>query len=274
MPSRTKKTLAQLREEQTNATTEYMDNIIALKPLQDEVDRRKNELEEAKAVLERKQKKYDAAKKRASKVAANVSLYYHINQSIVTAIEETEKAEALKMTVKTQKAEAAIAKRNMKKGVYSEPILAKVNSLPQELVKIIGAYLPYETLNELLSQDLMRRVIRIGNRSMLLRFIQEVTSQPNYLTLLSHQEARKKVRYLRNGDFNPEYNWASYWIHTCKKLKTVIYDTLLLAKAGNPQFAHSILKTVAVLNSRKWKVNRRSLARDLTENDLPPEYLI
>jgi hypothetical protein len=274
MPASTKKTLSQLREEQNQATTEYMDNVVALRPLQADMDRLNAELERMKADVERKQREYDAASKKAHKVAAKISMCTHINNSIVRAIEDVEKEEALKLSLKTEKAQAALARKNMKKGVYSEPILAKVNKLPEELVKHIGTYLPYETLNELLSQDLKRCVIRIGDRRMLLRFIQEITTRPKYLTLLPREEARSKVRFLSNGDANPEYNWSSYWLHDFKKLKTVIYDTLVLAKAGNPEFAHSVLKTVAVLNSRKWKVNKYAIAVNLTEDDLPAEYQV
>jgi hypothetical protein len=260
-----KRTLTQLREEQDKATTEYMDNVVALKPLQDEMAR-------LEAELEKMQRRYAAVKEKAHKIASKISIYTHINNSIVIAIEDLEKAEAQQAALKTEKAQAALARKNMKKGVYSEPILAKVNKLPEVIVELIGAYLPYETLNELLSQDLWRRVVRIGDRKMLLRFILEVTSQPMYLTLLPREEALKKVRFLRGGAHNPSYSWISYWLHDFKKLKTAIYDTLLLAKAGNPQFAHSVLKTVAVLNSRKWRVNKSALERTLTEEDLPLEY--
>jgi hypothetical protein len=249
-----------------------MDNVVALRPLQADMDRLKAELERMKVAVERKQREYNAAAEKAHKVASKISIYTHINNSIVIAIEDLEKAEAQQAALKTEKAQAALARKNMKKGVYSEPILAKVNKLPEVIVELIGTYLPYETLNELLSQDLKRRVIRIGDRKMLLRFILEVTSQPKYLTLLPREEALKKVRFLRGGAHNPSYSWISYWLHDFKKLKTVIYDTLVLAKAGNPEFAHSVLKTVAVLNSRKWRVNKFALERTLTEEDLPLEY--
>jgi len=274
MPSSSKKTLLQLREEQTRATTEYMDNVIALRPLKADMEALKDELDRMKVDLERKQQQYEEAKEKAHKVAAKISNFTHINHSIVLAIEETEKAEALKITVKTAKAQAVLAKKNMKKGVYSEPILAKVNKLPEVLVEIIGTYLPYDTLNELLSEDLWRRVVRIGDKNMLLGFIKEMTSRPKYLTLLPREEARKKVRYLQSGVANPEYRWTSYCINGFTRLKTEIYDTIILAKAGNPQFAHSVLKTVAVLNSRKWKEYKYGPEiRDFTENDLPAEYL-
>ena len=274
MPARTKKTLTQLREEQNRATTEYMDNVVALKPLQADMERLKDELDRIKRIAEKKQREYDAAAEKAHKVAAKISMYTLVNNCIVREIEDIEKEESLKLTLKTEKAQAALARKNMKKGIYSEPILAKVNKLPEFIVELIGTYLPYETLNEMLSQDLKRRVIRIGDTSMLRRFIQEITTRPKYLTLLSREEALTKVRFLSNGNTNPTYNWISYCLHDFKKLKTVIYDTLLLAKAGNPQFAHSVLKTVAVLNSRKWKVNKYALAVNLTENDLPAEYIV
>ena len=274
MPSRGKKTIAQLREQQTKATTEYIDNITALKPLQDDMERMKVELDRLKAELDRKQQQYESTKEKAHKIAAKISEFTHINHYIVEAIESQEKADAIKMAAKTAKSQTALAKKNMKKGVYSEPILAKVNALPEVIVNIVGSYLTYETLNELLSENLMHRVVKIGDKNMLLQFIKEVTSKPKYLTLLPREEARKKVVRLSNGDFNPQYSWFSYCLRSCKQLKTEIYDTIMLAKARNPQFAHSVLKTVAVLNTKKWRYNKYvPRIRELTEDDLPPEYL-
>ena len=204
-----------------------------------------------------------------------------INHSIVSEkINKIEKKREIDQVEKQEKRDLTLTKKNMRKGIYSESILTEmVARCPPEIISIIGQYLTVECMNNLLSFDLYRKIHNIGVADMIRGFLCSIRNNPQYLTIISREEARAHFRVIR-GVQQPNENIVSYLcfldFNSICKVKTNIYDIIVMAKVGNPLFANKMLKTIAVLNKNKKLLKRNFIDRnmpELTEFDLPAIYL-
>jgi len=208
---------------------------------------------------------------------ANATVHKNIVSKKINAIEKKSEIDKVE---KQEKRDLVLAKKNMPKGIYSESVLTEmVARCPPEIISIIGQYLTVECMNNLLSFDLYRKIHNIGFADVIRGFRCSIRNNPQYLTLISREEARAHFRVIR-GVQQPNENriycsWFLDFDHICE-VKTNIYDIIVTAKVGNPLFANKMLKTIAVLNKNKKLLKRNFLDRNmpkLTEFDLPAKYL-
>lgn len=220
--------------------------------------------------------------KKEERVAAGKYANVFVDKRIVSQkINAMEKKEEIDQLEKQEKRDLALAKRNMPKGIYSESILTEmVARCPTEIIAIIGEYLPVEVMNNLMSFDLYRKIHNIGVSDMIRGFRRSIRGRPEYLTLISREEARGHFRVIRGVEQPKENLIQSCWWDDMEQgvceVKMKIFDIIQLAKVGNPMYANKMLKTVAVLNKNKKMLKRNfrnTNMPELTEFDLPAEYL-
>jgi hypothetical protein len=173
-----------------------------------------------------------------------------------------------------EKINSAAAKKNIKKGIYSEPILKRVQAMPEDIVNTIKEFLPLTTWNELLGQHILTKLTKISNKDdVLRRFYLFIVSRPQSLSLVKRDIAITRVRYLRDGGFNPQY-CAKYLARIMQlnvtDLKTSIAFYLNKAKDVSPVFGNQLLKTLTVLTGKQLTWAPFHFA-SLTEADLPEE---
>jgi len=241
----------------------------------------KEDVAAKKAVFLQAQQSLEKAKKE-QEVAAGKYANVFVHKSIVSKkINEMEKKEEIDQEEKQEKKDLALAKKNMPKGIYSESILTNmVARCPPEIIAIIGEYLPFEVMNNMMSFDLYRKIHNIGISDMVRGFRRSIRGRPEYLTLISREEARRHFRVIR-GVEQPAENridpvWWDDMDQDACEVKRDIYDIINMAKVGNPKYANKMLKTVAVLNKNKKMLKRNfrnTNMPNLTEFDLPLEYL-
>jgi hypothetical protein len=173
-----------------------------------------------------------------------------------------------------EKINSAAAKKNIKKGIYSEPILQRVQTMPEDIVNTIKEFLPLTTWNELLGQNILTKLTKITNKDHVLRrFYLFIVSRPQSLYLVKRDIAVTRVRYLRDGTPNPQY-CAKYLTRIMQlnatDLKTSIAFYLNKAKDVSPLFGNQLLKTLAVLTGKQLTWAPFNFA-SLTESDRPEE---
>lgn len=209
---------------------------------------------------------------------ANATVHKNIVSKKIIAMEKKNEIDQVE---KQEKRDLVLAKKNMPKGIYSESVLTEmVARCPPEIISIIGQYLTVECMNNLLSFDLYRKIHNIGFADVIRGFRLSIRNNPQYLTLISREEARGHFRTIR-GVEQPKENRVrtGWWLdmnQSICEVKTNIYDIIVTAKVGNPLFANKMLKTIAVLNKNKKLLKRNFVDRNmpkLTEFDLPAKYL-
>ena len=173
-----------------------------------------------------------------------------------------------------EKINSDAAKKNIKKGIYSEPILKRVQTMPEDIVNTIRDFLPLTTWNELLGQHILTKLTKITNKEdVLRRFYLFIVSRPQSLYLVKRDIAITRVRYLRDGSFNPQYcgkYLARIMQLNSTDLKTSIAFYLNKAKDVSPVFGNQLLKTLTVLSGKQLTWGTFHFA-SLTEADLPEE---
>lgn len=269
--------LVKLNEKKIQVEASFEEKRLALETLEQTCAGIETEVEAAKKVLEEAEKRLALANK--EKETAGIKLCMKKGE-IFGVNDEIEMLKFKMMINETQQKEkklASLAKKNMPNGVYSEPILEKVVKLPEVIVNMIGEYLPISVHNNLLSDNLFGKINNIGNLDMKKKFFSIMLRNPMYLTILTREEARSKIEFI-GGVKNPTYRYrTTSELLDLQHVKKELYNFIVLAKARNPVFASKILKTMAVLNTRKFTVNKiranRLLMSFLTEQDLPAQYL-
>jgi len=141
----------------------------------------------------------------------------------------------------------------LKKGQFSEPILTKVNKLPEEVVNIIKEYLPIHVFNKLMFSTLTKLFVVSKTKPQIPAdikhaFIGLVCNQPETLRLLSYKQAHSIV-----ADMSL-YRFANYKNNT--DLKNKIFMVLGLAMEKNVEFAYKMLKTVVVLSQANLRISQ------------------
>jgi hypothetical protein len=246
-------------------------------------------------VLERRQKELRRMHRKfeselnhlASEELTTGNVYFAIPQlrSQMNMVEEALKEERadiafakygvkLREIAAVEKINSAAAKKNIKKGIYSEPILKRVQAMPEDIVNTIKEFLPLTTWNELLGQHILTKLTKITNKDdVLRRFYLFIVSRPQSLSLVKRDIAITRVRYLRDGGFNPQY-CAKYLARIMQlnvtDLKTSIAFYLNKAKDVSPVFGNQLLKTLTVLTGKQLTWAPFHFA-SLTEADLPEE---
>lgn len=181
--------------------------------------------------------------------------------------------EELKAAEVEKRAENKISKKIIKKGLFTEQILSGITKMPEDIVRLIGQFLPVNVWNELLKVNLKKMLIKVKPiNEYILRYI---STTPDVLHILPRDEARNHISHY-NGEFNR--NYRPLWYSATK----VEFRNLLLRKIINmsmqkrPTFAYKLFKMITVFASyRKVAVNTQHIQQfrqSLVETDLPAEY--
>jgi len=163
-------------------------------------------------------------------------------------------------------------KKGLKRGQKLEPILDKIALLPDEIIRIIRDFMPYEVKNALLeSKTHIFPLLNTLHEKCLHIFLINMCMDKTILTLMSQDEAAQQIRVL-GGSRNPTYN--PYWRCKSKKeMKYKIKNIINIAKEINPKFAYELLSTFHILidPKKKYRVkyNYNVGFIDLIEEDLP-----
>jgi hypothetical protein len=108
---------------------------------------------------------------------------------------------------------------------------------------------------------------------MFISFLESIGTSPEFLYLLTRQEAREQILSLTAFRYKLQYVYCG---DTCnsKILKNKILWATEMAKNSNPQFAYKIMKMIIILGeSNRFTPIITSTARKyLTVEDLPEEY--
>ena len=190
----------------------------------------------------------DIIKKQESEMAASISNKTVESKMLEDEIEELELNEMIERKEATDKKNTKIAKANIKKGEYSEPILLRVQGMPEDIVKIIYSYLPNDVWVKTISVNLYSKINKIGDKNMIRMFIGYITSRQQFITLLSREEI---VERSYEGTLIPDYSRLHH--ENLKRAKVEIYSIIVDAMNMNPLFAFKLLKMVSVFSSKKWK---------------------
>jgi len=171
-----------------------------------------------------------------------------------------------------------VSKKNMKKEIYSEAILENiVRRLPRDATLLIGEFLTYEVLNNLMSDNLYTKIFRVGDSSIISRFIECITSKPGFLRVLTREKA---IQFVMKGGYYSqsvlEETNAFCKIYRplyVKEMRAIIYTIITMAKTLCPTFAYKMLKIISVLNAKKNKFTFKFIMfPKLKITDLPLEY--
>lgn len=162
----------------------------------------------------------------------------------------------------------------------SEEILKSVSKLPEEIKRIVCEYLPYnvrvaliEHQSKIIVKSFKGTKIELFKHFMFISFLERIATDPEFLRLLTMEEAREQIPLLTLYDERTQYAYIGY-TYSLKILKNKILWAMEMAKIGNPKFAYKIMKMLIVLGkSFKYKPNFMVPARnELTIEDLPKEY--
>uniref|UniRef100_A0A6C0E2B9 Uncharacterized protein n=1 Tax=viral metagenome TaxID=1070528 RepID=A0A6C0E2B9_9ZZZZ len=178
--------------------------------------------------------------------------------------EETEKSEKV-----TQKEQLKNAKKNK---TEVEPILSRINKLPEDVVKIIGEYLTFNVRIELLES--LQKTSTILNKmspQMTHMFLCIICTSQEFVNLLPPEEAKRQIPTIHNehGDlvqnpvFAPFYGRSrtnGYYVQEKIRIRYI----LNIAKEVNPQFVYHIMKTMRILCNplKKYTIKYTTLIRD------------
>ena len=175
---------------------------------------------------------------------------------ISTQLRTAELELGLVQTNEKQKEEKKAASKKLKKGtiLFSDPFLKKVNGLPEDLVLLIGTFLPEEVVflikNHILESMLKTsRLLSRCSAALKKSFLTSFCRTRQFLALLPYEEALKEVSWTISH---------YYYSSTVKETEVKILHLLEMAKASNPKFAHQILKTLHILidPAKKYKCKK------------------
>ena len=220
------------------------------------------------------QKKIDTAIKRDKEIVRNAQ-----HQAFDLKIEYAvmSKTEQEKEEKKAFKKETDALK---KKGQKSEPILDRVDLLPEAVVSIIASYLTYNVRIKLLESRGPIKTYLDCLRSWSREYLFILCRQKEFLTLFEDiNEALCQVSHLKNHIPNPKYNqsWLDMGGRNQKASVNKILHMINLAKERNPKFAYQILslfyikidpmKRYTIKNYDTWL--QEAAPRQLTIHDFP-----
>ena len=201
------------------------------------------------------------------------------------ALELEEKNKAITKTKHDeQRGVLAEKKKNKTKDYFSERILNKLSKMPDEIKRIVCGFLSFSARVSLLDDNFKSIVHRYHhftnnnkhhNIDMLTAYLDYISTQPEFLGLLTRKEARHQIPSITPRGFK----WRHYsWIGIANYPK-LLYNRILwateMAKTKNPKFAYKIMKTMIVFGSveGKYKVSSTVNPKNyLTIEDLPTEY--
>jgi hypothetical protein len=167
-------------------------------------------------------------------------------------------------------------KKLKKQNAISEPILARVYRLPDEIKRIIQSYFTMETRASIL-EDKFKNILatyKSGTLPPMFRpFLEFIGTSPEFLYLLPKKEARHQIPSLTPRGMKWRHYSYCDEVKYPKLVKNRIRWAVHLAKIGDPAFAHKIMKTIIIFSQpNKYRLSGESPKKYLTLADLPTEY--
>ena len=264
----------------------------------DEVRNATYQVSKAKEVLQRAERALkDAREAHALAIEENINAYKCLSKDkknhmklvdeefdIKWKMEALELEEKNKVIAKNKSDEQRLVLANTKKNknYFSESVLKKLSTLPDEIKRIVCEFLPFNVRVNLLEDKFKSIVTRyytakpLPKTTMLTAFLDYIATQPEFLGLLTRKEARHQIPSLTpRGMIWRHY----YYCGEVSKYPKLLYNKILwateMATIGNPKFAYKIMKTIIVFGEveGKYKVSPTVTAKNyLTIEDLPHEY--
>jgi hypothetical protein len=176
-------------------------------------------------------------------------------------------------------------KKKAKKYTISDSLLRKIQRMPDELMRLIRNYLPYDVRISIIKDSfnsVMNKCSGPEPAYLFVSFLNYAATCPEFLPLLSRKEARHQIPSLTPRG----YHWRAYTYCVCRKtgnpvtklVKNKINWLVELAQASNPKFAYKVMKTVIVFGSDFSRIKSMPYSgterakRYLTIQDLPANY--
>jgi len=143
-----------------------------------------------------------------------------------------------------------------------DSILTNLNYMPEDVVRIIGEFLPYTIRIFLLeSRRPINSILNKLSAQVLRESLVIICITPDFLRLLPYEEAMKEILMYDGEELNPSYNPLCKFGDTLKEVKTKFKYIINLAKERNPKFAYNILKTIHILFDPVKKYTTNSMIR-------------
>jgi len=207
------------------------------------------------------------------------------NDNLTIKIKSLHQEEQLKFVEKEEeKIKKEVQKEKRKNPhYYSEEILKNVSKLPEEIKRIIHEYLPYNVRVALIQHQskaiitsfkgIEKNVQNVHNHFMFISFLDRIATDPEFLHLLTREEAREQIPFLTLYDEKKQYTYCGY-TYNLKVLKNKILWAMEMAKVGNPKFAYKIMKMIIILGkpNKFSRLFNMPTKNELTMEDLPKEY--
>jgi hypothetical protein len=171
--------------------------------------------------------------------------------------------------------------KKVNKGIMSDPLLNRLNGMPEDIVKNIESFLPVDIVLGIKIQGLE---LKITTRKLLSRcskrlresFLQNFASNREFLAILPYCEAIKEISRFSEGD--PNYEYAPYrYITYADEATYKITHLIEMAKVNNPVYAFKMLKKLHILidPSKKHILNLEFRSREpLTIDDFDSVFQI
>jgi hypothetical protein len=170
----------------------------------------------------------------------------------------------------------------LKKTFISDQLLKKIQKMPADIMLLIRDYLPYTVRISLINDSFNNVMAKCKGPEMpqlFESFLNYTATCPEFLPLIGRKEAKQQIPALIPRGLY----WRTYTYCKCSKtnqpiaklVKNKIRWAVELAKAGNPEFAYKVMKTVVIFGGNLMR-NRPSASvsskRYLTIQDLPSNY--
>jgi hypothetical protein len=271
--------VAVTRERYNESTDEVIDALLALQKAE-------QVLKEAQEEQKRTFEESEQAQKRSRKDKLNYSKVVDEHFDIKWKMDALEVEDKVRTIEKQNHDEKRVVLKEKKKSknpnYFSEKVLKRLSTMPDDIKRLVCEFMPFNVRVSLLNDKFTSIVTHYHSKKtvpdalMLTAFLDYIATQPEFLGLLPRKEARHQIPSLTPRGFK----WRHYSCCGIEKpnLK-LVYNKILwateMAKVGNPEFAHKIMKTIVVFGSvpGKYKLSSTVSAKNyLTLEDLPTEY--
>lgn len=175
--------------------------------------------------------------------------------------------------------------KKAKKYTISDSLLKKIQIMPEDIMRLIRSYLPYDVRASLIKDSfnsVMEKCSGPEPAYIFVSFLNYAATCPEFLPLLGRKEARHQIPSLTPRG----YHWKAYTYCISRKtgtpvtklVKNKINWLVELAQASNPKFAYNVMKTVVVFGSDFSRIksmpfsHTETAKRYLTVRDLPSNY--
>ena len=169
------------------------------------------------------------------------------------------------------KTNAEIVKK-LKKGQFSDPLLQKINRLPEDVVNFISTFLPDDVVFDIRVREFENRkatksLLSRCEPELKARILHHFSTVPEFLSVLPWEERYIQIREIE-GQVNPSWN-AYYWVWSNSMLNVKILNLINMAKASNPKFAYEILRWFHILidTTKKYKLKYNSYQYNVLTDD-------